>query len=109
MITLEFLTTAGVRLRATGKPGDSIMQVARAAGVPGIIGECGGGCSCGTCHVHLSARMAEPILAAQPRSPLESEILENSDGYSAPLSRLGCQVKLTPEMDGMEVAVAEGH
>lgn len=67
--------------------------------LPGIEGMCGGICSCCTCHVYI-----EPQWAAKcnPMSEGEKHLLEGSK-YLKESSRLGCQVIVTHEMDGMRV------
>ena len=35
--------------------GESLMEVAKARGVDGTLGDCGGGCACATCHVYVDA------------------------------------------------------
>ena len=72
-----------------GDAGQSIMQVAVQAGIPGIIGECGGDMSCATCHVYC-----EDQTGFKPASADEEDLLELADGLRD-TSRLGCQLKLT--------------
>src|SRR4051794_19706417 len=69
--------------------GQSIMHVAVQAGIPGIIGECGGDMSCATCHVHC-----EDQTGFRPRSDDEEDLLELVDDLRE-TSRLSCQLKLT--------------
>ena len=45
-------------------PGRSLMEAARDNGVEGIHGDCGGGCSCATCHVYVDAKWQEVVGAA---------------------------------------------
>lgn len=72
------------------------MEAARAAGVPGIIGECGGACACGTCHVHLPP---ETFARLGPATPSERNILDFDDS-AVPSSRLSCQIKLADVPEG---------
>ena len=104
---LFFITPSGRKIETDGPTGESFMHVATAAGVPGVIGECGGGCSCGTCHVKLPPDWAERLAATQPPSALEHELLEFGDEYCSKTSRLSCQIKVTAEMEGMEVVVVD--
>ena len=83
--------------------GASLMEAARTAGVAGIIAECGGACSCATCHVYIDeAWMAE---VGQP-DEVEEEMLDMVDEIRQPTSRLSCQIKLTAELDGLGATVA---
>lgn len=85
----------------TGEPGWPLMEAIRAAGLP-IKAECGGCCLCSTCHVYVEAgRSAElPAMTDDERMTLADapEVTGRS--------RLSCQIHLTPEMDGLAVALA---
>lgn len=83
--------------------GESAMAAAVRNGVPGIVGECGGNASCATCHVWVR----EEFLA-QVGSPneMEEDLLELGVSDRREGSRLSCQIKLTPDMEGLTVDVA---
>lgn len=67
--------------------------------LPGIEGMCGGICSCCTCHVYIDDSWAAKC---NPMTEGERHLLEGSK-HRKPSSRLGCQVVITHEMDGMRV------
>ena len=71
--------------------------------LPGILAECGGSCSCGTCHVYVDeswiARLEEP-------DPSETELLEFIDNHREN-SRLSCQILMSDELDGIVLHVPE--
>ena len=71
--------------------------------LPGIVAECGGSCSCATCHVHVDAAWAGKLDAA---SEEEAELVEFLDGADEH-SRLSCQIVVTPDLDGLVVRVPE--
>lgn len=79
----------------------NLMQAAVKSGVDGILGDCGGVCVCATCHVHVEPEWMEKV---GPASEAELGMLELEDATNE-RSRLGCQVKLTPELDGLVVKV----
>lgn len=79
----------------------NLMTAAVANQVDGIDGDCGGVCSCATCHVHIDLEWMEKV---GPASESEAGMLELEDEVSEQ-SRLGCQVKLTPDLDGLVVKV----
>ena len=83
--------------------GESLMEVARANGVEGILGECGGGCACATCHVYIEP---EWQAAVGPPDVLEEMTLDGVSHILQDNSRLGCQILLREELDGLRVAVA---
>ncbi|HJV84573.1 MAG TPA: 2Fe-2S iron-sulfur cluster-binding protein [Noviherbaspirillum sp.] len=75
----------------------SAMSGAVQSGVSGILAECGGACACATCHVYVDPS-CENLLP--PVGDLESELLEAVAAERKPNSRLSCQIKVTPELDG---------
>ncbi|MCL4120831.1 UNVERIFIED_CONTAM: hypothetical protein GTU68_049926 [Idotea baltica] len=77
------------------------MQAAVANQVEGILGDCGGVAACATCHVHINPQWISKV---GPASDIEQGMLELEDNVTDN-SRLGCQVKLTPELDGLVVRV----
>ncbi|MEM7809475.1 MAG: 2Fe-2S iron-sulfur cluster-binding protein [Planctomycetota bacterium] len=81
----------------------SLMTAAVANQVEGIEGDCGGVCSCATCHVHIDPDWMDRV--GQPNDA-EADMLELDDDTDE-TSRLGCQVPITPELDGLKVRVAE--
>ena len=65
--------------------------------IPGILGECGGGCSCATCHVYVETNETDKLSVV---SEIEEETLEFVDNKIEGLSRLSCQIEITEELDG---------
>lgn len=86
-------------------PGESIMTAAVNNDVPGIEGECGGDMNCGTCHVWVAECWRDKF--TQPDWD-EGVMLDIVEGRTE-ASRLGCQLILTPEHDGIGVTVATGE
>ncbi len=78
------------------------MQAAREAGVDGIVAVCGGNMLCGTCHVIVEEDWSE---RAGPPGEDEAAVLEALDARAEvqPTSRLACQIKMHPELDGLTV------
>jgi 3-phenylpropionate/trans-cinnamate dioxygenase ferredoxin reductase subunit len=81
--------------------GMTLMAGAVRHNVPGIVAECGGMCSCGTCHVVIEpdweTRLPEPEYE-------EAELLEFLEG-AQPNSRLSCQIVMSDDLDGITVRV----
>jgi ferredoxin, 2Fe-2S len=69
---------------------------------PGVVAECGGACSCGTCHVYVAEEWLERVGEA---SEEEMELLE-FDERRRDTSRLSCQILIGPELDGMVLSEA---
>ena len=85
------------------KPGETILQATHRAGVDGILAECGGGCSCATCHIMLTSDWEGTLDAP---SPHEADMLSFAVDPT-PQSRLACQVQLNEQHDGLTLAVAK--
>jgi len=81
--------------------GWSLMQAARAHGVDGILAECGGACACATCHCYVDDAWIGRLPAP---APAEAQMLENVADERLPGSRLSCQLRIGPELDGLRVA-----
>ena len=85
------------------RPGETLMTLGRTHGVEGILGDCGGGCSCATCHVYVDPAWQT---AVGPPDEIESATLDTVSNVLRANSRLGCQIVLRPELDGLRVTVA---
>ena len=83
--------------------GDTMMRVATSAGIEGILGECGGGCACGTCHIYIDPEWLGVTGAADD---VEDMTLDMVSETRKPTSRLSCQIKISEQMDGLRVIVA---
>ena len=79
-----------------GGPGDSVMQLARAAGLP-MLGECNGSLACATCHVIVGDAWA----ALLPPVTEEEDAMLDTVFDLTPTSRLSCQIRLTDALDGL--------
>jgi ferredoxin, 2Fe-2S len=79
--------------------GATVMETAIRNSVPGIVAECGGACSCATCHVHVDEAWTEKV---GPPSAMEEDMLDFAFDVR-PTSRLSCQIKVTDELDGLVV------
>jgi 2Fe-2S ferredoxin len=78
----------------------SLMEGAILNDVPGMVAQCGGICSCATCHCYIDPEWSAKI--KQPIADGELSLLESA-WDRRPESRLGCQVAVTDELDGIVV------
>jgi 2Fe-2S ferredoxin len=83
--------------------GDNMMQVAQANGVEGILGECGGGCACGTCHIYVDPEWQETVGEASEVKDMTLDMVYETRKTN---SRLCCQIDISEDMDGLRVMVA---
>jgi ferredoxin len=79
-----------------GKVGQTLLSVALAAGIQ-IEAACEGNCACSTCHVYIDENYIEKL---PPASEEEDDMLDLAL-FLQPNSRLACQIKLEPHLDGM--------
>jgi 2Fe-2S ferredoxin len=80
--------------------GASVLQAAR-AGAVAIEGSCGGAMACATCHVVVDGAWHGRL----PPPSAEEEGMLDLAREPTPTSRLGCQIRLTPALDGLVVRV----
>ena len=99
MTKITFISHDGEQRTVDASTGQSIMQVATNNLVPGLIADCGGNCSCATCHAYVDAPWSEQLPAP---SDDEKAMLECAL-HVQPNSRLTCQVHVTAGMDGIVV------
>lgn len=104
MTKIKYVTADGSEHVADGTPGESVMRTAVKNGVPGIIGECGGNASCGTCHVYVRPEFRD---AAGPPGDFEQDMLDLAVIDPRAGSRLSCQIRVSDELEGLIVDVPE--
>ena len=80
-------------------PGLSVMQGAVQNNVRGIIAECGGACSCATCHVYVDEAWVQKV----GKKGENEEALLDAVCDLKPNSRLACQITVTEELDRLVV------
>ena len=79
--------------------GWSVMEGAVKNLVPGIDADCGGACACATCHVYVDPAWTDKL---PPKEEMEETMLDFAQDLE-PTSRLSCQIKVVPEIDGLIV------
>jgi len=102
MITLHVTLRTGETRSVEARPGASAMETIRDSGIDEILAICGGCASCATCHVYVSE---DDWGRLPPAGATERELLEFAE-HPTERSRLSCQIKMSPELDGLNVAIA---
>lgn len=87
--------------------GENVMRGALYNNVEGIVGECGGGLSCATCHCYIDDAWVDRIGEAPIQDELD--LLEGVASERKPSSRLSCQVVVTEDLDGLVVHLPEAQ
>ena len=100
MPKLAFIEKDGNHLEVDAPKGLSVMEVSHKHGVD-IEGACGGCLSCATCHVIVKPDWFEKVgLPSEDEEDMLDLAYELSE-----TSRLGCQILMTDELDGLTVAL----
>lgn len=99
MPKIVYIEHSGKEHVVDAEVGKSVMQNAVENLIPGIIGDCGGACSCATCHGYLDGAWIGKVKAKEEGEELMLDgamrVEENS--------RLTCQIMVTPDLDGLVV------
>ncbi|KAL6237628.1 hypothetical protein BDW75DRAFT_203787 [Aspergillus navahoensis] len=98
-INVSFIDKDGGKFDFQVAEGDNLLDIAQANDLE-MEGACGGSCACSTCHVivedpDMFDKMEEP-------SDDENDMLDLAFGLTE-TSRLGCQVQMSKELDGLVV------
>ena len=89
--------------------GVTIMEAARDYGnIPEVPGDCGGCCACATCHIKVDETWIDKIGKIN-ESTSEGALIEYEKGYDPNVSRLGCQIQLNKEHDGLIVHLLDNY
>ena len=103
MARITYIEFDGTPHEVDVPPGLSVMEGAIDNNIPGIEAECGGMCSCATCHVYV-----DPAWKDATGSPngIEKDMLESALDLEE-TSRLSCQIEVKDELDGLIVRMPE--
>ena len=101
MANIKFITADGTETEIIAENDISLMLNAVNNGIDGIVAECGGACSCATCHVIVDPDWYNKL--PEPQN-LEKDMLEFV-AEPSDTSRLSCQIKVTDDLDGLVVRV----
>ena len=101
MPLITYIESDGTTHSVQVETGTSVMQGAIDNGIEGIVAECGGSCTCATCHCYIDEawfhRLREP-------EETEKDMLVFAH-ETQPTSRLSCQIEVTEELDGLVVHI----
>jgi ferredoxin, 2Fe-2S len=99
MPQLTVVTRDGTETTVSGDTGLSVMEVIRDNGFDELLALCGGCCSC---HVHVDPEWSDRL---PPMQADEDDLLDTSD-HRVATSRLSCQLRFGPDLDGLRVQIA---
>ena len=102
---LTIIEHSGKEHHLEAEDGKSVMQAALDALVPGILADCGGSCSCATCHCYVDeawlGRLPQPEGAERDMLECALDPRDNS--------RLSCQLRMTPQTDGLVIRLPKSQ
>jgi ferredoxin, 2Fe-2S len=103
--SIRFVTHDGVERVVEGRAGDTLMAAATENDIDGVLADCGGALTCGTCHVYIDPAWLDRV---PPRSSDEEAMIEcvvdPEDN-----SRLSCQIGLSDDLDGLVVHIPKSQ
>ncbi len=100
MPKMTFIKTDGSRLEVDAPLGLSVLEIAHRNNID-LEGACEGSLACSTCHVIVDPEWYELLPNA---SDDEEDMLDLAFGLTQ-TSRLGCQLIITEELDGLTVSL----
>ncbi|MEM7329427.1 MAG: 2Fe-2S iron-sulfur cluster-binding protein [Pseudomonadota bacterium] len=105
MIRITFRDHQGELREVDAQIGDTLMESAIKANVPGIDAECGGACACATCHVYVDPSFLQRTGSA---GDMEQSMLDFAENVKSN-SRLACQIYMDETLDGLTVSTPESQ
>ena len=102
MTTIHYILLDGITRSVDAKAGTSVMENAIRNNLRGIEAECGGSCSCATCHVYVDEAFVDRL---PPPDDMESELLDGVAAERRPTSRLSCQLTVSDALEGLTVRI----
>jgi 2Fe-2S ferredoxin len=101
MPKMTFISADGrTRMDVDAPVGLSVLEVAHANDID-LEGACEGSLACSTCHVIIDAEWYEQL---DPPTEEEEDMLDLAFGLTH-TSRLGCQIRMTEDLDGLTVTL----
>ena len=97
---MTFIEPNGKRHEVDAPKGLSVLEIAHRNGID-LEGACEGSLACSTCHVIVDKEWYDLLPEA---SDDEEDMLDLAFGLTH-TSRLGCQIVMTDELDGLTVAL----
>jgi len=100
MPKMTFIDPDGTRHQVDAPIGSSVLEISREHNID-IEGACEGSLACSTCHVIVASEWYKKLT---PPSEDEQDMLDLAFGLTK-TSRLGCQIVITAELDGLVVSL----
>lgn len=98
VVNVTFVDKTGKRIPIRAKVGDNVLYLAHRHGIE-LEGACEASLACSTCHVYVHTDFMDSINEATEK---EEDLLDMAPGLKEN-SRLGCQIVLNREHEGLEL------
>lgn len=105
MPKITFIEANGVEYHLECAIGESAMQAAVNGSVTGILADCGGSCTCATCHGYVDDKWLTQL---PPANDTERDMIEFAPDVTSS-SRLTCQIVMTPALDGIVIRLPKSQ
>ena len=102
-VNIIFVDAEGKEKTVDATVGDTLLDVAWEFDID-LEGACGGELACSTCHVILEQALFDAVEEDSPLEEEEEDMLDLALGLTD-TSRLGCQIEVTPELEGARVTL----
>lgn len=103
MAKIKYVEFSGKEHEVEVESGMTVMEGAVKNMIPGIDADCGGACSCSTCHVYVAEEWIDKVGRAED---MEEDMLDFAYDVQEN-SRLSCQIHVTDDLDGLVVYMPE--
>ena len=100
-VNVTFVLKDKTEKNIVGREGQNMLRLAQQHGIE-LEGACEGVCACSTCHLILEDDMYDEVEDLVPLTDDEEDMLDLAFQLT-PTSRLGCQIVLSTEMEGLRV------
>lgn len=100
IVNVTYITKDGDRIPIKGKIGDNVLYLAHRHNID-MEGACEASLACTTCHVYVKDDFIDVLPEASEK---EDDLLDMAP-FLRENSRLGCQIVLTKELDGLELTL----
>jgi ferredoxin len=97
-ISVTFIQPDDSRQQVSARVGETLLQTAHRHEID-LEGACEGVCACSTCHLIVPLKLYDSL---EEPSEDEEDMLDMAFGLTE-TSRLGCQITVTQDMDGVEL------
>ncbi len=104
MTKITFIDRGNQARSVNADNNSTVMLAAVNHGVKGIVAECGGNAICATCHVYVDDSWVSKL---EPVGEDEDTLLDGTVATRLPNSRLSCQIRITPALDGLTLRLPD--